>query len=224
MSHSRLRLVCSDLDSSGEQEPDILSSLLFSTATRFQGIGDILLPYQNLAKLEIDWTVLDNMDPRIKAMKNFAKATPVMTSDFPFSHPCTLPTLVDVHIKLGTTSYLAEYSEQERVAQQLDLILQQFDLPALRNFHLSYEAEVPVALLEEHWSGILSVVHCDRWPCLQTVQICVGPRYQLESFCHGANKPIWVSLRNPTSSGSSPNFSMCLAPSSSMDPDSSGDV
>jgi hypothetical protein len=193
VSLSRLRLVCLGPETHSEQEPDILSSLLFSTATDFRGIGDILLPYHRLQNLDIDWTILDEADPRIKAMQDFANAIPNMTSDLPFSHSCTLPTLVDLHIRLRTTSYLAQQSERERVAQQLELILQQFDLPALCNFHLSYQAEVPVASLEELWSGILSVIHLDRWLCLQTVQICFAATCQMQSSHEDGNEWSWVS-------------------------------
>jgi hypothetical protein len=125
-------------------------------------------------------------------MQDGAKATPIMTSTLRFSHPCTLSTVANLHINLGTTPYLAKQPQRERAAQQLDLILQQFDLPALRNFHLSYEANVPEESLVDLWNGILSVIHLQRYPCLQKVQICFAATY--ESDREGENMPIWVSL------------------------------
>lgn len=164
-------------------------------ASNYRTIGDILLPYYLLESLEIDWTILKKEDPRIKAMEDGAKATPkspIMTPNLCFSHPCVLSTVANLHINLGTTPYLARRPEHERAAQQLDLILKQFDLPALRNFHLSCEADVPESSLENLWNEILSVIHLQRYPCLQTVQICFAATYG--SYREEGNMPVWVSL------------------------------
>jgi hypothetical protein len=194
-----LRLVCAKPETTRRHRSDIDAPLVTTEAVDFRGIGDILLPYYLLESLDIDWSIIKKKDPRIKAMEDCANAKPVIRTDFRFSRPCMLSTVVNLHINLGTTPHLAKQPQRDRAAQQLDLILQQFDLPALRNFHLSYEADVAVEVLEDLWSRVVSTIHLHHWPCLQTVQICLVASYEYKSSQEEAgNKSIWVSCANDT--------------------------
>jgi hypothetical protein len=176
---------------------DITETAKPTEATNFRGIGDILLPYYLLESLDIRWRILDNKDPRIKVMEDCANAPPVMRADnIRFSRPCMMSTVVNLHIDLGNSGHVSNPPELQREAIQLDLILQQFDLPALRNFHLSHQTNLPVESLLQHWSGILPGIHVHHWPCLQTVQICFTASHGFRSSTDG-RAMLWVSLQTP---------------------------
>lgn len=157
----------------------------------------MLLLYYLFEKLDIDWTFLKKRDPRLKAMRECANATPIMRSDFRFSRPCMLSTVVDLHINLGGSSGVRVEFDCKHPGRQLDLILQQFDLPALRNFHLSHEFVGFMEKFEATWNEIVPEIHLHHWPCLQTVQIRFVASHRFKDLAgEGGEKMIWVSPQN----------------------------
>jgi hypothetical protein len=163
-------------------------------STIFRGIGDGLHPYYILNNLYIDWEILWDDDFRIEMMEDCANAPPVVRPDLRFSRPWMLSALVSLHIDLRDAGERTKPDKCQREAMQLDLILRQFDLPALRHFHLSHESYFRVEYLAHLWSGILSALRLYRWPCLETVLICCVARYKYsKSVQEGRDKSFWVS-------------------------------
>lgn len=68
-----------------------------------------------------------------------ANAIPILKSDLRCSRACTLLAVGDLHIALGSGTSLMDSPRAEMLGEQLDLVLQQFDVPALRGLHVSHD-------------------------------------------------------------------------------------
>jgi hypothetical protein len=111
-----LRLICTKPETAAGKRSDASVPLQdVPIASSYLTIGHILLPYYLLESLEIDWTTLNKEDPRIKAMEDGAKAASIMASDLPFSRPCVLSTVENLHLNIGSSPNLARWSELETV-------------------------------------------------------------------------------------------------------------
>lgn len=148
---------------------------------KHQGIGDVLLPYHALQRLEIDWHVLPLGDPRLRAMEDCANAVPVMKFDLRCSRACTLSTVGDLHVSLGSGKTPMDTPRAELMGQQLDLIFQQFDLPALRTVHFSHDFTGDMDMLVGQWKKLLPTIRLQYWPYLEAVQICVAAPYHFST-------------------------------------------
>jgi hypothetical protein len=168
---------------------------------KHQGIGDILLPYHYLTTLEIDWHLLPPDDPRLGAMLDCANEIPTMRYDLRCSRACTLVSVGDLHISLGSGTSLMDTPRAEMMGQQLDLILQQFDVPALRSLHFSHDfSGGNVDMLGAQWKKLLPAIRLQYWPYLEEIQICVVAPYHLSTRdgqpdgVDAVQTAIWVSL------------------------------
>lgn len=163
---------------------------------RLPGIGDILSPYHALQHLEIDWNLLPATDIRIQAMEATALALPAMKYDLRYSRACVLALLERLHIRLSSPkNMIIDPIRADIMAQQFDLILQQFDMPFLRHLEISQTFVGMLDMVKRQWTQLLKSVPVQDWPSLESVRICVDVpyRYYIDAETE-AEIPVWVSL------------------------------
>lgn len=84
---------------------------------------------------------------------------------------------------------------EARLAGQLNLILQQFDLPDLRHLHISHDFNGDMESFKTQWNQILPEVRLQYWPRLKAVDICVAASYRflsVDGTMQGIELPRWV--------------------------------
>ncbi|KAJ9113228.1 hypothetical protein QFC22_006067 [Naganishia vaughanmartiniae] len=165
---------------------------------RLPGIGDILSPYTALNDLEISWNLLPSTDLRIQAMEAAALALPAIKYDLRYSRACVLALLERLHIRLSSPkSVFIDSLRADTLAQQFDLILQQFDMPFLRHLEVSQCFVGMLDMVKRQWVQLLKSipVGAGDWPSLESVKVCVHVPYRFYIDAEAeAGIAIWVSL------------------------------
>jgi hypothetical protein len=172
------------------------SDPILKSNKRLPGIGDILSPYQALQHLEIDWNLLPADEARIQAMEAAALALPAMKYDLRYSRACVLALLDTLHIRLSSPKNIfIDSIKADLMAQQFNLILQQFDMPVLRHLEISQKFSGMLDMVKRQWVQLLKNVPAQDWPNLESVRIGVDVpyRYYMDSE-REAEIAIWVSL------------------------------
>lgn len=158
----------------------------FRDASSVLIMKDILAPFPNLARLEIDWTHLSYIDSRLgfiqclqsgAVRKKATEENPVAQfSRIRCSYIPThaIPSLTSLQIKTRFKAWqrkrYSEIEEVDRVQQPL-AALEQIHMPNIRNLHWthSYEYEQSEGL---DWANALSNIAEKKWP-LESLTLCL---------------------------------------------------
>lgn len=157
---------------------------------------DFVRPFPNLAHLEIDYTVLEDDDARIKEkLAEIPGPEDLEPSDLLNDQTFEAATVVSLHFKLSSVHQKMTLNDTPRglgyeAVDQFNLAMQQVAVPNLRHLHITWDYDSFWYSFGNVLRAFLHNVGLHRWRHLETMTFCL---YMVSGDLGGESPPPVVS-------------------------------